>query len=79
VEVRLTGRTVEIFVKGERIAVHMRSSGNGKHTTAADHMPSSHRRDQSGRMSAPITPHRASNTSEHAVINAIVMTPRSRR
>jgi len=41
VEVRLTGRTVEIFVKGERIAVHMRSSGNGKHTTAADHMPSS--------------------------------------
>jgi transposase len=44
VEVRLTGRTVEIFVKGERIAVHMRGSGNGKHTTAADHMPSSHRR-----------------------------------
>jgi transposase len=44
VEVRLTGRTVEIFIKGERIAVHMRSSGNGKHTTIADHMPSSHRR-----------------------------------
>jgi hypothetical protein len=37
-------QTVEIFVKGERIAVHMRSSGNGKHTTAAGHMPSSHRR-----------------------------------
>src|SRR5262249_62226467 len=44
VEVRLTGRTVEILVKGERIAVHMRGSGNGKPTTAADHMPSSHRR-----------------------------------
>ena len=44
VEVRLTGRTVEIFVKGERIAVHMRGSGNGKYTTLADHMPSSHRR-----------------------------------
>jgi transposase len=44
VEVRLTSRTMEVFVKGERIAVHMRSSGNGKHTTAADHMPSSHRR-----------------------------------
>jgi transposase len=44
VEVRLTGRTVEIFAKGERIAVHLRSSGNGKHTTLADHMPSSHRR-----------------------------------
>jgi transposase len=44
VEVRLTGRTVEIFVKGERVAVYMRSSGNAKHPTAADHMPSSHRR-----------------------------------
>jgi transposase len=44
VEVRLTSRTVEIFAKGERIAVHLRSSGNGKHTTAPDHMPSSHRR-----------------------------------
>src|SRR6202049_5130634 len=44
VEVRLTGRTIEIFARGERIAVHMRSSGNGKHTTAPDHMPSSRRR-----------------------------------
>src|SRR3984885_15590242 len=31
VEVRLTGRTVEIFVKGERIAAHMRASGNHQH------------------------------------------------
>jgi transposase len=44
VEVRLTSRSVEIFAKGERIAVHMRGSGNSKHTTLADHMPSSHRR-----------------------------------
>jgi transposase len=44
VEVRLTARTVEVFAKGERIAVHLRSSGNGKHTTVQDHMPSSHRR-----------------------------------
>lgn len=44
VEARLTARTVEIFLKGERIAVHPRNSGNGKHTTVADHMPSSHRR-----------------------------------
>jgi transposase len=44
VEVRLTGRTVEVFAKGERIAAHLRSSGNGKHTTIKDHMPSSHRR-----------------------------------
>jgi transposase len=44
IEVRLTARTVEIFFKGERIAAHMRASGNGKHTTVTDHMPSSHRR-----------------------------------
>jgi transposase len=44
IEVRLTARTVEIFCKGERIAAHLRSSGNGRHTTVPDHMPSSHRR-----------------------------------
>jgi transposase len=44
VEARLTARTIEIFVKGERVAVHLRSSGNGRHTTVPEHMPSSHRR-----------------------------------
>src|SRR5665213_2080914 len=43
VDARLTARTVEIFLKGERIAVHMRMSGNHKHTTVAEHMPSSRR------------------------------------
>ena len=41
---RLTSRTVEVFLKGERVAAHLRSSGNYRHTTLADHMPSSHRR-----------------------------------
>jgi len=44
VEVRLTPRTVEIFLKGERVAAHLRSSGNHRHTTIPEHMPSSHRR-----------------------------------
>jgi transposase len=44
VEARLTARTVEIFLKGERIAAHLRASGNGRHTTVSEHMPSSHRR-----------------------------------
>ena len=44
VEVRYTARSVEIFLGGERIAVHMRGSGNGRHTTVPEHMPSSHRR-----------------------------------
>jgi transposase len=42
--VRLTGATLEVFHNGERIAAHLRSSGNGKHTTVSEHMPSSHRR-----------------------------------
>jgi transposase len=44
VEVRATLRTVEVFLDGERIAAHVRGSGDGKHTTLAEHMPSSHRR-----------------------------------
>ncbi len=44
IEARLTARGVEIFHKGERIAVHLRASGNRKHTTIPEHMPSSHRR-----------------------------------
>ncbi len=44
VEARITARTVEIFLGSERIAVHMRGSGNGRHTTIPEHMPSSHRR-----------------------------------
>ena len=44
VEVRLSAHTVEVFRKGERIAAHLRNSGNGRHTTVPDHMPSSHRR-----------------------------------
>ena len=44
VEVRMTPRTVEVFLKGERIAAHLRSSGNHHHTTVPEHMPSSHRR-----------------------------------
>jgi len=33
-----------VFLKGERIAAHLRGSGDGKHTTVTEHMPSSHRR-----------------------------------
>jgi transposase len=44
VEARITANTIEVFHKGQRIAAHRRSSGNGKHTTTPEHMPSSHRR-----------------------------------
>jgi transposase len=44
VQARLTARTVEVFLRGERIAAHLRGGGNHKHTTLSEHMPSSHRR-----------------------------------
>ena len=41
---RITARTVELFHRGKRVAAHVRSSSNRKHTTVREHMPSSHRR-----------------------------------
>lgn len=41
---RTTGRTVEVFHKGKRVASHVRSSSNRGHTTIADHMPKAHQR-----------------------------------
>ncbi len=41
---RITERGVEIFHKAKRVAVHLRASGNRRHTTTPEHMPSSHRR-----------------------------------
>jgi transposase len=41
---RTTQRTVEIFHRGRRVAAHLRSSSNRRHTTVREHMPSSHRR-----------------------------------
>jgi len=41
---RITARTVEVFHHGKRVAAHVRSSSNRKHTTVREHMPSSHQR-----------------------------------
>jgi transposase len=42
--VRITARTVEVFHRGKRVAAHLRSSSNRKHTTVREHMPLSHQR-----------------------------------
>ena len=42
-DARITAHTIELFRKGERVAVHLRGAGRGRHTTIAEHMPSSHR------------------------------------
>jgi transposase len=43
-EARVTGTTVELFHRGKRVASHARSALRNRHTTIAEHMPSSHRR-----------------------------------
>ncbi len=43
-DVRASARTVEIFVRGRRVASHLRSDAVGRHTTETAHMPESHRR-----------------------------------
>lgn len=40
---RITARTVEIFHQNQRIASHVRTSGNRGHTTVPEHMPAAHR------------------------------------
>lgn len=44
VEARITVKTVEIFLRGKRVASHLRSTLPHRPTTVAEHMPSSHRR-----------------------------------
>ena len=43
VEVRYTATTVGIFHRGKRVASHVRSYDNGRHTTTPEHMPAAHR------------------------------------
>lgn len=40
--VRITARTVEVLHGGARVAAHVRSSSNRRHTTVREHMPSGH-------------------------------------
>jgi transposase len=44
IEARITGRTVELFHRGTRVASHIRSPLRGRHTTITEHMPRPHRR-----------------------------------
>jgi transposase len=44
VEARVTERIVEVFHRGQRVAVHQRRYMGRRHGTTPEHMPSSHRR-----------------------------------
>ena len=41
---RYTGRTVELYHKGKRVAVHGRSHQKGRHSTIMEHRPPAHQR-----------------------------------
>ena len=41
-DVRLTAHTVELLLRGKRVASHRRSFHIGRHTTLAEHMPRAH-------------------------------------
>jgi transposase len=43
VDVRASAHTIEIYLRSERIASHLRSRERGRHTTCAEHMPLAHR------------------------------------
>jgi transposase len=44
IEARITDQTIELFHQGTRVASHVRSPRQHRHTTIAAHMPSAHRR-----------------------------------
>ena len=44
VDVRVADKTIEIFLKSQRVASHMRAPNRRGHTTLPEHMPSAHRR-----------------------------------
>jgi transposase len=44
VDLRLSERTVEVFHRGQRVALHQRRYGGRRHGTDPEHMPSAHRR-----------------------------------
>src|SRR5262249_4651858 len=43
-DVRATTTTVELFLRGVRVASHPRSRERGRHTTQTEHMPKAHQR-----------------------------------
>jgi transposase len=44
IDVRITNTTVECFYKNRRVASHIRSFQQGRHTTVKEHMPKSHQK-----------------------------------
>ena len=43
-DVRLTDKTVELFLRGKRVAAHLRNAQPGRYTTLEEHRPKSHQK-----------------------------------
>ena len=67
VDVRITERTVEIFLKGERIASHPRLRRQGQFSTLDEHMPDAHRRYKNRKPSQLLEEARRISTSTAAL------------
>jgi transposase len=65
IDVRLTANTLECFYKGKKVASHLVSDRQGRHTTVTEHMPEKHRQyaqwtpERLTRWAAKIGPHTA--------------------
>src|SRR5690606_1036032 len=47
-DARITGHTVELLHRGQRVAAHVRSTQKGAFTTVDEHMPAAHRGNRGG-------------------------------
>jgi transposase len=43
VEIRATARSIEVLLRGARVAAHLRSHKRGGYTTVPEHLPAAHR------------------------------------
>jgi transposase len=73
-DVRVTERTVEVFLKGERIASHKRLHGSERYATLDEHMPSAHRRYKNRKPSQLVEDARQIGLSTAALAEAILQT-----
>jgi transposase len=72
VDGRLTATTVEIFHRGQRVAVHVRNAVRGRHTTDPAHMPLAHQRHLEWTPSRLITWARTIGPQTAALVQAIL-------
>jgi transposase len=72
VDVRTSAATVEIYLRGQRVAAHRRSRVRGQHTTVAAHMPKAHQRHREWSPSRLIAWGRTVGPQAAALIEAIL-------